>query len=33
MEKAAGELCNNYVNDKELTIFTLLDFENFYEVK
>ncbi len=33
MKKAADELYNDYVNDKELTIFTSLDFENFYEVK
>ena len=33
MEWAANELYNDYVNDKELTAFTTLDFENFYETK
>jgi hypothetical protein len=33
MELAANELYNDYVNDKELTIFTSLDFDNFYETK
>ena len=33
MELAANELYDDYVNDKELTTFTSLDFENFYETK
>jgi len=33
MELAANELYDDYVNDKELTAFTSLDFENFYETK
>ena len=33
MELAAKELYNDYVNDKELTAFTSLDFDNFYETK
>jgi len=33
MELAAHELYEDYVNDKELTAFTSLDFENFYETK
>jgi hypothetical protein len=33
MEWAANELYNDYANDKELTAFTTLDFENFYETK
>ena len=33
MELAAHELYTDYVNDKELTAFTSLDFENFYEPK
>lgn len=33
MEKAAKSLHNNYKNDKELTEFTKLDFEDFYEAK
>jgi hypothetical protein len=33
MELAANELYNDYVNDNELTAFTSLDFENFYETK
>ncbi len=33
MELAANELYEDYVNDKELTVFTSLDFENFYETK
>lgn len=33
MELAANELYNDYVNDKELTAFTSLDFEQFYETK
>jgi len=31
MEIAAEKLYKDYLNDKELTIFTNLDFENFYE--
>ncbi|MFA5419493.1 MAG: hypothetical protein WC341_13660 [Bacteroidales bacterium] len=33
MELAVNELYEDYVNDKELTAFTSLDFENFYETK
>ncbi|MEA5138234.1 hypothetical protein [Arcicella rigui] len=33
MELAANELYDDYVNDKELTVFTSLDFENFYETR
>jgi hypothetical protein len=33
MELAAIELYDDYVNEHELTAFTLLDFENFYETK
>jgi hypothetical protein len=33
MEFAAQELYRDYVNDQELTAFTDLDFENFYEAK
>ncbi|HRN34356.1 MAG TPA: hypothetical protein PLC76_07725 [Saprospiraceae bacterium] len=33
MELAANDLYNDYVNDKELTAFTSLDLENFYEAK
>ncbi|MEY3415925.1 MAG: hypothetical protein RL060_36 [Bacteroidota bacterium] len=33
MEWAANELYSDYVNDKELTAFTTLDLENFYETK
>jgi hypothetical protein len=33
MKLAADKLYNDYTNDKELTIFTSLDFENFYETK
>ena len=33
MTLAAEMLYNDYVNDKELTAFTALDFENFYETK
>ncbi|OFY69738.1 MAG: hypothetical protein A3G23_11330 [Bacteroidetes bacterium RIFCSPLOWO2_12_FULL_37_12] len=32
-ELAVDELYNDYVNDKELTAFTTLDFEKFYEAK
>jgi hypothetical protein len=31
LEKAALVLSKDYKTDKELTIFTELDFENFYE--
>jgi hypothetical protein len=31
MEIAAEKLYKDYLTDKELTIFTNLDFENFYE--
>jgi len=31
MEIAAEKLYEDYLNDKELTVFTNLDFENFYE--
>lgn len=33
MELAANELYEDYVNDKELTAFTSLDFETFYETR
>lgn len=33
MELAAEELYNDYANDEELTAFTSLDFEQFYETK
>ncbi len=33
MEIAANELYGDYVNDKNLTAFTTLDFEQFYETK
>lgn len=33
MELATKELYNDYVNEKELTAFTSLDFDNFYETK
>jgi hypothetical protein len=33
MELAATELYSDYVNDKDLTAFTSLDFDNFYETK
>ncbi len=33
MELAADELYNDYVNDKDLTAFTSIDFVNFYETK
>jgi len=33
MELAARELYDDYKNDKELTIFTQLDFEDFYEAR
>ena len=33
LEKAAERLYTDYLNDKELTIFTQLDCENFYEAR
>jgi len=33
MEEAANELYSDYVSDVELTAFTDLDFENFYEAR
>jgi hypothetical protein len=33
MEKAVDVLYNDYTHDKELTAFTLIDFDNFYETK
>ncbi|MBE0655744.1 MAG: hypothetical protein IH594_18230 [Bacteroidales bacterium] len=33
MKKAADELYQDYLSDKELTEFTNLDFENFYETR
>lgn len=33
MEKAVDVLYNDYTDDKELTAFTLIDFDNFYETK
>lgn len=33
MSVAAEELAEYYVNDKELTAFTSLDLENFYEAR
>lgn len=33
MKKAADELYEDYLSDKELTAFTNLDFENFYETR
>jgi hypothetical protein len=33
MELAADKLYTDYVSDKELTAFTALDFEQFYETK
>lgn len=33
LELAADELYNDYLNDKELTAFTILDFDSFYETK
>ena len=33
MKKAADTLYSDYKSDKELTAFTNLDFENFYEVR
>lgn len=33
MEKAAKHLLPDYRNDQELTSFTALDFEDFYETR
>jgi hypothetical protein len=33
MELAANELYSDYTTNKDLTAFTTLDFENFYEAK
>jgi len=33
MKKAADTLYADYKSDKELTVFTNLDFEDFYEAK
>jgi len=33
MKKAADDLYEDYLTDKELTTFTNLDFENFYETR
>ena len=33
MELAAVRLYSDYANDKELTAFTSLDYENFYETR
>jgi len=33
MTAAADILYDDYVNDKELTAFTALDFEDFYETR
>ena len=33
MELAAAALYNDYLNDKELTVFTSLDYEDFYETR
>jgi hypothetical protein len=33
MELAANDLYEDYVNDKDLTAFTSLDFDNFYETR
>ena len=33
MRKAAEKLYFDYKSDKELTMFTTLDFENFYETR
>jgi len=32
-EFAVNELYEDYISDKDLTIFTSLDFEQFYETK
>ena len=33
MEKAANCLYNDYKNDRDLTAFTQLDYESFYETR
>lgn len=33
MKKAAEALLQDYLADKELTVFTNLDFDNFYEAR
>ncbi|MDR3236469.1 MAG: hypothetical protein LBT48_07095 [Prevotellaceae bacterium] len=33
MADAANLLCDDYLNDRKLTAFTALDFEDFYETK
>ncbi|MDQ7816767.1 MAG: hypothetical protein RDU14_07035 [Melioribacteraceae bacterium] len=33
MTKAVSELMEEYKSNKELTVFTEIDFENFYEAK
>jgi len=33
MKLAAETLYDDYTNDKELTAFTAIDYENFYETK
>ncbi len=33
MEMAVNKLYNDYTNDNELTAFTALDFDSFYETK
>ncbi len=33
MKLAAIELYDDYMNDKELTVFTSLDIEDFYEIR
>ncbi len=33
IKKAAEVLCADYKSDKELTVFTNLDFEEFYEAR
>ena len=33
MKRAADDLREDYLSDKELTAFTNLDFENFYETR
>ena len=33
MEMAVKELYNDYLNDMELTAFTSIDLDNFYETK
>ena len=33
MKKAADDLYEDYLTDKELTAFTNLDFESFYETR